>query len=81
MRRGAGSALDAADCRLFSRAGRVSGAKLPRDPRGTSRDLDIHIPTGHPAYSPLAIADDGTLLAGTHEGFLYAIRDVKPALD
>jgi outer membrane protein assembly factor BamB len=43
-----------------------------------NRQCDWSVPTGHPAYSPLAIAADGTLLAGTHEGYLYAIREARP---
>jgi outer membrane protein assembly factor BamB len=31
------------------------------------------VPTGHPAYSPVTVASNGTLLVGTSEGFLYAI--------
>jgi len=53
-----------------ARAGGVIPAELE-----PGQECDWEIPTGHPAYSPLAIAADGTLLAGTHEGFLYAIRD------
>ena len=34
-----------------------------------------HVPTGHALYSPVAIADDGTVLVGSSEGFLYAIGE------
>jgi outer membrane protein assembly factor BamB len=31
------------------------------------------VPTGHPAYSPVTVASNGTVLAGTSEGYLYAV--------
>jgi outer membrane protein assembly factor BamB len=33
------------------------------------------VPSGHSLYSPAAIADDGTVLVGSGEGYLYAITD------
>lgn len=36
---------------------------------------DWDVPSGHPLYSPVAVAEDGTVLAGSGEGVLYAIRE------
>jgi hypothetical protein len=33
------------------------------------------VPSGSPIYSPAAIADDGTIILGTGEGFVFAITD------
>lgn len=53
-----------------------AGSEVPPELDGGGA-CEWGVPTGHPAYSPLAVAGDGTLLAGTHEGYLYAIGDAK----
>lgn len=42
---------------------------------GTGATCEWDVPTGHALYSPVAIADDGTVLVGSSEGFLYAIGE------
>jgi outer membrane protein assembly factor BamB len=41
-------------------------------------NCDWEVPVGNAAYSPIAIARDGTILVGTHEGYLYAIGEARP---
>lgn len=50
------------------------GASVPRE-LAPSGGCEWDVPVGHPAYAPLAVARDGTILAGTREGFLYAIEE------
>ncbi len=35
------------------------------------------VPSGTPLYSPPAIAEDGTVIVGSGEGFVYAIGEAR----
>jgi outer membrane protein assembly factor BamB len=54
-------------------AGSISPGEL-----APSGGCDWEVPVGYAAYSPIAVARDGTILVGTHEGYLYAIGDSRP---
>lgn len=47
-------------------------ARPPAPPSRHGCDWDV--PSGHSLYAPAAIAEDGTVLVGSSEGFLYAIE-------
>lgn len=50
-------------------------AGKPRPAAPPSRyGCEWDVPHGHPLYSPAAVAEDGTLLVGSGEGFVYAIE-------
>jgi outer membrane protein assembly factor BamB len=53
---------------------RIAGGAPPAALQGNG-SCEWDVPTGHALYSPVAIADDGTLLVGSSEGFLYAIGE------
>ena len=53
---------------------RKAGGPVPKEISGM-QGCEWDVPAGSAAYSPAAIAGDGALLVGTHEGFLYAIED------
>jgi eukaryotic-like serine/threonine-protein kinase len=52
---------------------RAGAARAPAPPSRHGCDWDV--PNGHPLYSPVAVAEDGTLLVGSGEGFVYAIEN------
>jgi outer membrane protein assembly factor BamB len=43
--------------------------------RGSLASCTWDVPSGAPLYSPPAIADDGTVIVGSGEGFVYAIGE------
>ena len=63
---------------LYLGDSRKAGGTVPPE-ISAMQGCEWDVPVGSAAYSPAAIAGDGTLLVGTHEGFLYAIDDrAKP---
>lgn len=52
------------------------GSTLP-SAIATQRNCAWDVPEGAPLYAPVAIADDGTVLAGSGEGILYAIGETR----
>jgi outer membrane protein assembly factor BamB len=56
------------------RAGSAATTPQPGGPKTGNCSWDVPT-TGKPTYSPAAVAEDGTLLVGNEEGFLYALRD------
>lgn len=53
---------------------RKVGQSMPAAHRAQT-SCEWEVPSGSPIYSPAAIADDGTILLGTGEGFVFAITD------
>lgn len=51
---------------------RYAGKGRPKFP-ASKYGCEWKVPVGHPIYSPVAVAKDGTILVGSGEGFLYAI--------
>ena len=49
-------------------------AGKPRAP-SSGNNCDWDVPSGHPLYSPVAVAEDGTVLVGSGEGLIYAIGE------
>jgi outer membrane protein assembly factor BamB len=58
---------------LYLGDGKIAGQPRAAAPSGSGCTWDV--PSGHPLFSPVAVAEDGTLLAGSGEGMLYAIRE------
>jgi outer membrane protein assembly factor BamB len=50
-------------------------ANLPSAHRAQGERCEWEVPSGSPLYSPPAIADDGTILIGSGQGFLFAIGE------
>ena len=51
-----------------------AGRSKPRWPK-SKYGCDWKVPKGYSIYSPVGIAEDGTVLVGTAEGYLYAITE------
>lgn len=60
--------------RFYVGDSRHAGATVPAELEATG-SCEWEVPHGNPAYSPVAVAGDGTVLVGTAEGFLYAIEE------
>jgi outer membrane protein assembly factor BamB len=54
-------------------AGKAGNTPQPGGPKTGACSWDVA--SGSATYSPAAVAEDGTLLVGSAEGYLYAIRD------
>jgi outer membrane protein assembly factor BamB len=55
---------------------RKAGPNLPAAHRAQS-SCEWEVPSGSPLFAPPAIADDGTVVIGTGEGFVFAIADER----
>ncbi|NUQ79720.1 MAG: PQQ-binding-like beta-propeller repeat protein, partial [Polyangiaceae bacterium] len=53
---------------------RKAGPNLPGTHRA-QRSCEWEVPSGSPIFSPPAVADDGMLIVGTGEGFVFGIAD------
>ncbi len=51
---------------------RHAGKPRPSFPKA-KYGCEWQVPVGNPIYSPVAVANDGTILVGSGEGFLYAL--------